>query len=81
MAVPKATGVASFPWLVSRYARPYSLAIAGMLAFTFGGNVLTVVQPAILAAMLASLSGVADEAIPAGTSSFDLNYLGTRVSQ
>jgi ABC-type multidrug transport system fused ATPase/permease subunit len=81
MTVAKATGVASFPWLVSRYARPYALPIAGMLAFTLGGNVLTVVQPAILAAMLASLSGVADEAIPAGTSSLDLNYLGTRVSQ
>jgi subfamily B ATP-binding cassette protein MsbA len=43
--------------------------------------VLTVLQPAILAALLANLAGTASRVVPAGTSSLNLNYLGVRVSQ
>ena len=66
---------------MSRYARPYAGLIALMIALTFAGNILTVLQPAILAALLANLAGVARQAVPSGTSWFDLNYLGVRVSQ
>jgi ABC-type multidrug transport system fused ATPase/permease subunit len=72
---------ASFRWLVSRYARPYSGAIAVMIALTFVANVLTVLQPAILAALLANLAGHSTQAVPPGTSWLNLNYLGIRVSQ
>jgi subfamily B ATP-binding cassette protein MsbA len=72
---------ASFRWLAARYARPYSPAIALMVGATLTANVLTVLQPAILAAILADLSGTSTRPIPPGTSAFDLNYLGVRVSQ
>jgi ATP-binding cassette, subfamily B, bacterial MsbA len=71
----------SFRWLAARYAAPRSGVIAFMIAATLAANILTVLQPAILAAILADLSGAAAQPIPAGTSLFDLNYLGVRVSQ
>ena len=80
MAVGQADS-ASFRWLAARYARPYSPAIALMVGATLTANVLTVLQPAILAAILADLSGTSTRPIPPGTSAFDLNYLGVRVSQ
>ena len=52
-----------------------------MIAVTLAANILTVVQPAILAALLANLAGTARQAVPAGTSGLNLNYLGVRVSQ
>jgi subfamily B ATP-binding cassette protein MsbA len=70
----------SFRWLAARYAAPRSGAIALMVGATLVANILTVLQPAILAAILADLSGAAGRPIPAGTSLFNLNYLGVRVS-
>jgi ABC-type multidrug transport system fused ATPase/permease subunit len=71
----------SFRWLVGTYARPFSGAVALMVGLTLAANVLTVLQPAILAAMLADLSGTAGQTVPAGTSWLNLNYLGVRASQ
>jgi subfamily B ATP-binding cassette protein MsbA len=75
------TGTATVWDLVRKYAKPHAWAIASMIAVTLAANVLTVVQPAILAAMLANLAGTATRVVPPGTSSLNLNYLGVRVSQ
>ena len=72
---------ASFRWLVSRYAKPYTGMIALMVAATFVANVLTVLQPAILAALLANLAGDSRLPVPRSASWLNLNYLGVRVSQ
>ena len=68
-------------WLANQYARPYAGVIAAMIVVTLAANILTVVQPAILAALLANLAGTAKQTIPPGTSALNLNYLGVRVSQ
>jgi subfamily B ATP-binding cassette protein MsbA len=78
---PNTPSAASFRWLVGRYARPYSGVIALMIAATVVANVLTVVQPAILAALLANLAGDPRGAVPRSASWLNLNYLGVRVSQ
>src|SRR5471032_2425021 len=52
-----------------------------MIALTLAANLLTVLQPAILAALLANLAGTVQQGVPAGTAGFNLNYLGVRVSQ
>lgn len=71
---------ATIGWLIGRYARPHSAVLVGMVALTVGANLLTVLQPAMLAAMLANLAGTATQAVPAGTSALNLNYLGARAS-
>lgn len=76
-----ASGGSAFRWLVGRYARPFSGAIALMVALTCAANLLTVLQPAILAALLANLSGTARQTVPPGTSWLNLNYLGVWISQ
>ncbi len=76
-----ALGGEAFRNLISRYARPYTRVIVLMVALTLSANLLTVVQPAILAALLANLSGTGQQVVPPGTSWLNLNYLGTRVSQ
>jgi subfamily B ATP-binding cassette protein MsbA len=77
----KSSSPASFRWLVSRYARPYSAVILLMIALTFVANSLIVLQPAILAALLANLAGGAQQVVPTDASWLNLNYLGVRVSQ
>lgn len=52
-----------------------------MVALTLTGNLLTLLQPAILAALLANLTGAASQPMPPAASWFDLNYLGRGVSQ
>ena len=52
-----------------------------MVGLTIAANVLTVLQPALLAALLANLSGTARQAVPSGAAGLNLNYLGTRISQ
>ena len=77
----KSPSSASVRWLVRQYARPHAGAISLMIALTLAANLLTVVQPAILAALLANLAGTAARAVPSGTFALNLNYLGVRVSQ
>jgi ATP-binding cassette, subfamily B, bacterial MsbA len=66
--------------LLGRYARPHSGVIVLMVALTLLANLLTVLQPAILAALLSNLSGSVQEPVPPGTPWLDLNHLGVRVS-
>jgi subfamily B ATP-binding cassette protein MsbA len=75
------SALTAFRRLADRHARRHAGVIALMVALTLASNTATVVQPAILAALLANLSGTASRPIPPGTSWFDLNYLGVRVSQ
>ena len=77
----KSSSTAAVRWLANQYARPFAGVIALMILVTLAANILTVLQPAILAALLANLAGTAKQAVPAGTSGLNLNYLGVRVSQ
>lgn len=70
----------AFRWLIRRYARRHSLALGLVAALTLGGNLLAVLQPAILAGLLSSLSGPSTEAPPSSSSWLNLNYLGVRVT-
>jgi subfamily B ATP-binding cassette protein MsbA len=76
-----ASGNARFRWLAGRYAAPHVGILALLVGLTLVGNLLTVLQPAILAAMLANLAGTTQQVVPEGASWLNLNYLGTRVSQ
>lgn len=76
-----ASGQARFRWLAGHYAAPHAGILALLVGLTLIGNLLTVLQPAILAAMLANLAGTTQQVVPEGASWLDLNYLGTRVSQ
>lgn len=84
MAAPHAetadsNGHGAFRWLVNRYARKHTRALLVVAFLTLVGNLLTVLQPAILAGLLSSLSGPV-AAPPAGASWLNLNYLGARVT-
>ena len=65
----------------ARYARPYTGAIVAMSGLTLLLSLLTMVQPAILAAVLANLSGPARVPIPSNAPLLSLNYLGQRITQ
>lgn len=54
--------------------------IAVMVVVTLGANLLTTLQPLILAALLTNLAGTTQQQVPPDASWLDLNYLGTRVS-
>jgi len=70
----------AFWWLVRRYARRHAGVVALVAGLTLAGNLLAVLQPAILAALLASLGTPSPEA-PVGGSWLDLNHLGERVTR
>ena len=69
-----------FRWLVSRYATRQIGAIALVSTFALATNLLTVIQPMILAAVLSNLVGPSEGTVPADASWLDLNYLGARVT-
>jgi subfamily B ATP-binding cassette protein MsbA len=75
------SGTGTFRWLIRRYARRHAGVLALVAGVTLAGNLLAVLQPAILAGLLASLSGPAARSIPESTSWLDLNTLGTRVTR
>ena len=52
-----------------------------LAAVTLVSNVFTVVQPAILAALLSNLTEQSSEGVPDDATALDLNYLGQRVTQ
>ena len=76
---PTATG-RTFLWLILRYARRHAGTVALVAGLTLVGNLLAVLQPAILAGLLASLSLTPTQTIPASGSWLDLNSLGVRVT-
>ena len=63
--------------LVRNYARPCWKPLTGLVALTVVANLLVVLQPILLAAILAQLLGTASAASPSG-GWFDLNALGIR---
>jgi subfamily B ATP-binding cassette protein MsbA len=75
-----AASVGPLRWLIHRYARRHAVALGVVAALTLAGNLLAVLQPAILAGLLASLSGP-PVAVPPSASWLDLNYLGARVTR
>jgi subfamily B ATP-binding cassette protein MsbA len=73
-------GQGAFTWLISRYARRHAGVVALVAGLTLVGNFLAVLQPAILAGLLDSLSGTGITDIPPSASWLDLNYLGARIT-
>ena len=67
-----------FSFLVRRYAVPRLKWIIGLSLLTLLANVITVAQPAILAGLIASISG-RQSASPSTASWLDLNTLGERM--
>ena len=72
---------AAMRWLVGRYARPYAAVIVLVAVVTLVANLFTVLQPAILAALLSNLSETSLDGVPDDAATLDLNYLGPRVTQ
>jgi subfamily B ATP-binding cassette protein MsbA len=70
----------AFTWLISRYARRHAGVVALVAGLTLAGNFLAVLQPAILAGLLDSLSGTGIKDIPPSASWLDLNFLGARIT-
>lgn len=70
----------TFLWLILRYARRHAGIVVLVAGLTLVGNLLAVLQPAILAGLLASLSLIPTQTIPASGSWLDLNSLGVRVT-
>ncbi len=66
--------------LVRRYGGPHVGAIVLVGLVTLVANLLAVLQPAILAVLLANIGGSAPQPIPPGTSWLNLNYLGARIT-
>ena len=64
MTLARHSALSAIGWLLRRYVRPFWPAIGFMTAATLVGNLLTVLQPAILAGLLASLSATASSSIP-----------------
>ena len=70
-----------FQLLVKRYASRHLWVLLLVATLTLVANLLTVIQPMILAALLANLSGGDLETVPPDASLLDLNVLGTRVTE
>jgi len=75
------SAVGVFRLLVKRYASRHLWILLFVATLTLVANLLTVIQPMILAALLANLSGDALETVPLDASLLDLNVLGTRVTE
>jgi len=69
----------AFSWLITQYARKHAGAVVLVAVITLVGNLLAVLQPAILAGLLDSLPGTPQE-VPPTASWLDLNYLGVRMT-
>jgi subfamily B ATP-binding cassette protein MsbA len=80
MSSERTSAMSAVRWLLARYARPSLSVIGLMTTATLVGNVLTVVQPAILAGLLANLADSEPAAVPADASALNLNYLGARIT-
>ena len=73
------TARASLTQLLHTYARPFWAPMAALCLFAFAGNAVLLLQPAILAAILAHLLETSEElAAGAGAGVFNLNYVGAR---
>ena len=75
------SAVSVFQLLVKRYASRHLWVLLLVAILTLAANLLTVIQPMILAALLANLSGGGFETVPPDASLLDLNVLGPRVTE
>ena len=76
----KTSSWTAFRWLISRYARQRIGGLLLVVGLTVVANLFTVVQPAILAALLANLQDASPQGVPSDASWLNLNYLGVRVT-
>ena len=75
------SAVSVFQLLVKRYASRHLWVLLLVAILTLAANLLTVIQPMILAALLANLSGGGFETVPPDASLLDLYVLGARVTE
>ncbi len=71
----------AFQWLLRRYAKRHVGMLLLVVVFTVVSNAMTVIQPMILAALLANIIGSATQEIPNSAALFDLNVLGARITE
>jgi ABC-type multidrug transport system fused ATPase/permease subunit len=69
-----------FQWLLRRYAKRHIWILLLVVVLTVVSNAMTVIQPMILAALLANIAGSATQEIPGNAALFDLNLLGARIT-
>lgn len=70
-----------FQWLLRRYAKRHIWVLLLVVVLTVVSNAMVVIQPMILAALLANIVGSATQEIPSSAAFFDLNLLGARITE
>jgi len=70
-----------FQWLLRRYAKRHIWVLLLVVVLTVVSNAMLVIQPMILAALLANIIGSATQEIPSSAAFFDLNFLGARITE
>ena len=70
-----------FQWLLRRYAKRHIWVLLLVVVLTVASNAMVVIQPMILAALLANIVGSATQEIPSSAAFFDLNLLGARIME
>ena len=75
------SGSGVFQWLLRRYAKRHIWVLLLVVVLTVVSNAMVVIQPMILAALLANIVGSATQEIPSSAAFFDLNLLGARITE
>ena len=70
-----------FQWLLRRYAKRHIWVLLLVVVLTVVSNAMMVIQPMILAALLANIAGSGTQEIPSSAAVFDLNFLGARITE
>ena len=70
-----------FQWLLRRYAKRHIWVLLLVVVLTVVSNAMMVIQPMILAALLANIAGSGTQEIPSSAALFDLNFLGARITE
>ena len=70
-----------FQWLLRRYAKRHIWVLLLVVVLTVVSNAMLVIQPMILAALLANIAGSVTQEIPNNAAFFDLNLLGARITE
>ena len=68
-------------WLLRRYAKRHIWVLLLVVVLTVVSNAMLVIQPMILAALLANIAGSGTQEIPSSAAFFDLNLLGARITE
>ncbi len=75
------SGSGVFQWLLRRYAKRHIWVLLLVVVLTVVSNAMLVIQPMILAALLANIAGSVTQEIPSSAAVFDLNFLGARITE